>query len=213
MKRPNRVVFVLLVLLGLLIAALIFSSCGPKLTKQQRQELRDSKLLKKIEQRSPRLLQTKVDSVFENEDIPDINMEIPSDTMAFDSLLEKYYDLRQANEEMASRNLNLEHSIHDRRFLATKLRETIQDLRKGSMKDLDTVIRDKEGWVTIPFKYEAKTGKFSIEGAQVKKMTITNNKTVRIVERIQSTTWQAVKKMWWLILLLVLIIVITKIIR
>lgn len=179
------------------------SSCA--LTKQERKDKRNSKKLEQIFEESPDLISTKVDTVYDTIKVSQ-EIKLEADTLAFDSLLEKYLDLNDAHAILHFKATNMEVDLHQKRFLAQKIQELKRKLREGAYIPTQKFHLEDSGKFEIDFVYDR--GKFTWNG-EVYNNHIHTKSTITLKEFInkEPTFWQAAKKLSVFIIILLLAIV------
>lgn len=198
------------VLLALLVMQLI--SCTG-LTKQQRQEKRDSKLIEKIKGRSAGLFANKSDTTL-TEDSVNLSTNATMDTSAFRDKLLKYWELEQAKKDIHSSDMILEQKGSAYRVALEAQQKVFDDIIKGGYKPFNHTFSGEN--YSLNFSFNPKSSlQFILKGKVTTR--IINNKTVITVKEfiyVKPTVWQAIKKLWPFMLIssLTIIAVILKLI-
>lgn len=184
--------FIVGVLLALLIMHLI--SCSG-LTKQQRQERRDSKLIEKIKGRSPGLFAELSDTTV-IEDSINLSTGAKMDTAAFRENLLKYWELEQAKKDIHQGDLNIEQKGAAYRTVFDAQQKVFRGLIQGGYEPFNHTFSGTGYSFNISFNPKSSL-QFLIKG-KVTTKTINNKTTITIKEFIymKPTMWQAVKKLW-----------------
>lgn len=205
MTRPNRVI---VLLIGIILVILILSLTSCRLTKQERQEKRDSKLLEKIQARSPGLFESKTDTVIITDSIY-VATNLQFDTTAFREELDEYLALHEAKKRIAGETFNIEQRGAAYQTIFNAQQRQFQKLLSGGFIDQVVPIKGKWGELEISFNPKSSL-QWKVKGFLTTK-EINTTKTITIKEFVYikpKRTW-----MWAVIFSLVGVIIILALIK
>lgn len=201
MKFKTIVIAILLYLL----AVTVFSC---RLTKQERQEKRDSELFEKIEKRSPGLFAEKADTVYKVDTFK-IGIGLEKDYERVRSLLDEYVALDSARRENFDSLIDLEQRALRHQILLNRQLDIERELRRGAFQKTEKAFKGDNYNLRVLFDPQAKE-EISLSGSITHQNINTETKiTQKIFITKEITMGQAFWKLWpvWAIILLLGIVV------
>ena len=197
MKFKTIVIAILLYLL-----AVTLFSC--RLTKQERQEKRDSELLEKIKGRSPSLFAEKSDTVT-RVDTFKIGIELEKDYERVRSLLDEYVALDKARKNNFDSVIDLEQKALRQQIILSRQLDIEKELRRGAFDKTERPFKGDHYNLRVLFDPKSKE-EVSLSGT-ISHQIINNETTITQKTFVfkPPTTIQAIKKLWPYFLVAILI--------